>query len=118
MTNAWTTSDYRHNTLPYEPQDHSGNLPCTACHLSNTDFVAWQYPGFQPTCAGCHAGDYELKPHKKVVKNAVPPSEIKYTVSEIPDCAGACHQYTDATFTTISKFKTGEHHISDGTWDN
>jgi len=65
VTNAWTPADYRHTTLPYEPQDHRGNLRCTECHQSNTELVAWRYAAFQPDCAGCHAGDYKSGPHKK-----------------------------------------------------
>jgi hypothetical protein len=110
ITNAWTPADYRHVTLPYEPQDHRDNLQCTECHQSNTEFVAWQYPAFQPDCAGCHAGDYKLGPHKKIKD-----PDIKYTVSELRDCSGACHVYTNPSMNNLEKSRPGpKHRISDG----
>jgi hypothetical protein len=108
--NAWTPADYRHTGLPYEPQDHQGNLLCTECHQSNTEVVSWQFPAFQPDCAGCHGGDYKSGPHKKTES-----PETKYTASELRDCTGACHVYRDSSLTTIEKNRPGpEHRISGG----
>jgi predicted CXXCH cytochrome family protein len=110
VTNAWAPADYRHTTLPYEPQDHRGNLQCTECHQSNTEQVAWRYSAFQPDCAGCHAGDYKQGPHKKSES-----PDIKYTASELRDCSGACHIYNNGNFNSIKKNRPGpEHRISGG----
>jgi hypothetical protein len=61
-----------------------------------------------PDCAGCHASDFRSGPHKKVDS-----PQINYTVSELRDCSGACHEYTDATFTTIRRTRSGEHSVRD-----
>jgi hypothetical protein len=109
-TNAWTPDEFRHTTLPYEPLDHRDNLECTDCHQANTETIAWQYPAFQPDCAGCHAGDYKSGPHKKTEN-----PDTKYTVSELRDCTGACHVYTNSNMNSIKKNRPGpEHRISGG----
>jgi predicted CXXCH cytochrome family protein len=109
-TNVWMPSDFQHSTLPYEPLDHSGNLLCTTCHQANTETVVWQFPAYQPDCAGCHAGDFKPGPHKKHEN-----PDVEYSVSELRDCSGACHVYTDGTLTTIKDNRPGpEHRISDG----
>jgi hypothetical protein len=109
-TNQWTPHNYRHTGLPYEPLDHRGNLACTECHQGNTETVNWRSPAFQPDCAGCHSNDYESGPHKKQEN-----PDRRYTVSELRDCAGACHVYTDSSMTTIQKNRPGpEHRISGG----
>ncbi|MGB5165724.1 MAG: cytochrome c3 family protein, partial [Woeseiaceae bacterium] len=108
--NGWTPVDYRHNGLSYEPLDHRGNLSCDACHSNNSDVVNWRYPAFQPDCAGCHAGDYKSGPHKKWEN-----PDTTYTASELRDCTGACHIYTNSSMTTIKKNRPGpEHRISGG----
>jgi predicted CXXCH cytochrome family protein len=105
---AWTPTDYHHTGLPFEPLDHRGNLQCTECHDSNTEVVNWRFPAFQPDCAGCHGSDYKSGPHKKSEN-----PDIKYSASELRNCSGACHVYTDSTFTTIKKNRPGpEHRIS------
>jgi predicted CXXCH cytochrome family protein len=108
-TNAWTPADYRHN-LSYEPQDHRDNLSCTDCHQSNTEQVNYRNAAFGPDCAGCHANDYKSGPHKKHEN-----PDVRYTVSELRDCSGACHVYTNSTLTTIKKRRNGpEHRVSSG----
>lgn len=57
-TIAWVPDDMMHTTLAYEPLDHRGNFACTRCHENNSDTINWPSPGYQPDCAGCHAGDY------------------------------------------------------------
>ena len=42
------------------------------------------------------------------------PSTVYYSVSELRDCAGACHEYTDNTLTTIKENRNGEHRATDG----
>jgi hypothetical protein len=35
---------------------------------------------------------------------------MKYTVSELRNCSGACHVYTDANMTTIYRTRNGPQH--------
>jgi len=109
-TSAWLPSTFRH-TSPSYPGDHSRNLVCQDCHLSNTAVVTWSFPSYAPDCAGCHANDFKPDSHKKVDS-----PQILYTVSELRDCSGACHMYRDSTFTTISRSRTGEHSVRSGGW--
>ena len=109
-TIAWIPHVYMHTGLPFEPLDHRGNLACTACHRSNSETVSWPNPVFQPDCAGCHTGNFRSDPHKKHEN-----PDVRYTVSELRDCSGACHIYTDSSMTTIKESRPGpEHRISDG----
>jgi len=99
-----------HTGLPFEPLDHRGNLQCTECHQANSEVVNWANAAFQPDCAGCHSNDYKSGPHKKHEN-----PDRSYTVSELRDCSGACHVYTDSSMTTIKKSRPGpEHRISGG----
>ena len=70
--------------------------------------MQWQFPAYQPDCAGCHANDFKPE-HKKVDSPTV-----FYTVAELRDCTGACHLYADTTLTTIKERRSGEHHVGDG----
>ena len=49
-----------------------------------------------------------LDPHKKFEN-----PDTKYNVSELRDCSGACHIYTDSSLTTIEKTRNSEHRVSD-----
>ena len=75
------------------------------------DSVPWDFPQYQPDCAGCHTNDYESGPHKKVDS-----PRILYTAGELRDCAGSCHVYTDAILSTIDKARSGEHRVTSGGW--
>jgi hypothetical protein len=105
---AWTPLTFRHSSANY-PGDHRGNLACNRCHTSNSDAVPWPFPAYTASCAGCHAGDFEPGPHNKTV------AEVKYTAGELRNCSGACHVYTDATMTVISRPRPGpEHRVTGG----
>ncbi|NQZ11164.1 MAG: hypothetical protein HRT35_28765, partial [Algicola sp.] len=108
-TRSFNFNGYSH-TGSY-PGDHRENLECKDCHTTNSEVIPWRFP-YAPSCAGCHANEYEADEHKKT-KNP----RIYYTVSELSDCSGACHEYTDSTFTTIKKTRYGEHKVSDGDFD-
>jgi len=108
--NAWLPLMFTHMSPTY-PGDHRGPPPCQACHTGNSETIAWPFAAYQPDCAGCHASDYKADSHKKVDSPA-----IFYTVSELRDCTGACHQFTDGTFTTIEKARPGEHRPGDSEW--
>ncbi|MCU7944768.1 MAG: hypothetical protein KZQ87_19035, partial [Candidatus Thiodiazotropha sp. (ex Cardiolucina cf. quadrata)] len=89
------------------PGDHRQNLGCNRCHTSNSESVPWPFAAYAPDCAGCHANEYRTGPHDKY-------GDVKYNVSELRDCAGACHEYTDSSMTTIRRRRSGEHRVSDG----
>jgi len=111
-TRAWTpVTTFHHSTANY-PGDHRSSVECLDCHKGNSEIISWQYGAYKPDCAGCHAGRYKEKAHKKT-KN---PTTIYYPVSELRDCSGACHRYTDNTFTVIEKHHSSHHHASDGGW--
>ena len=89
---AWTPLVFKHTSSEY-PGDHTGTNPtCLACHTTNTDQATWKAPAYRPACAGCHSSQYKPDPHTKY-------GNVKYTVSELRNCSGACHMYTDSTLT-------------------
>jgi hypothetical protein len=110
-TNLWAPSTFVHSSPNY-PGNHRANLACTACHKTNAEVVAWPFPAYQGDCAGCHSNSYRAGSHKKTES----PTTINYTVDELRDCAGACHEYTNNTFTTIKTARNAHHRVSDGGW--
>jgi len=56
------------------------------------------------TCAGCHAKDFKPAAHPKTVKGQ------SYTVTELANCSGACHVYSDSTQSTITRSLPGPYH--------
>ncbi|MFQ5481602.1 MAG: cytochrome C, partial [Nitrospinaceae bacterium] len=108
-TRGWIpTLTFRHSSANF-PGDHNAGVTCRDCHKGNTQQATWTTGQYKPDCAGCHANDYKQGPHKKT-KNPT----IFYTVGELRDCAGPCHEYTDSTFTTIRKNRNGEHRTNKG----
>jgi hypothetical protein len=107
-TIRWTPINFRHTSGNY-PGDHRSNVVCLSCHTGNSQTIAWPNAAYKPDCAGCHAGDYRAEKHKKVDS-----PRVLYTVSELRDCTGSCHVYTDNTLTTIEKTRNSEHRVSDG----
>ena len=107
-SSGWSPLFFTH-TGAY-PGDHRQNLDCTDCHTSNAQTVPFPFPAYQPDCAACHANDYDQDEHDKA-------PGIQYTVSELRDCSGACHEYTNSSFTTIKDAKIGEHRVSDADFD-
>jgi hypothetical protein len=80
-----------------------------ACHQSNSQTATWTAPAYRPDCAGCHVNDYKSGSHKKYEN-----PDANYTVSELRDCSGSCHIYTDSSMTTIKKSRNNEHSVNDG----
>jgi hypothetical protein len=110
-TTAWLpVIRYRHTSGNY-PGDHAAGVGCLSCHTGNSQVVPWRFATYAPACAGCHADDYKPDKHKKVSK-----PQILYTVSELRNCAGACHQYTDPSLTTIEKIRNSKHVPSKTSW--
>jgi hypothetical protein len=86
-------------------------MTCSSCHIGNAEANAWRTASYKPDCAGCHAADFRAGEHTKVDS-----PRIQYTVSELRDCTGACHTYTDSTLTRIKTSRTGHHRVSSGGW--
>ena len=107
-TTGWTPlGTYSHLSPGYKA--HGAGLSCASCHKNNSEVLAWPAPAYKPDCAGCHASTFKPGSHKKVDS-----PQILYTVAELRNCNGSCHQYNDSTFTTIKKSRTGEHRPTDG----
>ncbi|HED17373.1 MAG TPA: hypothetical protein ENI64_11245 [Gammaproteobacteria bacterium] len=104
---AWTPVRYTH-TSPNYPGDHRGNLRCIRCHTGNGEAATYTAP-YKPDCGGCHAKNYKPGPHPKHENPGV-----KYTVSELRDCSGSCHVYSDSTLTTRIKTRNSRHRANDG----
>jgi hypothetical protein len=110
-TTRWTPlALFRHDSPDY-PGDHRTATLCVDCHRTNNQIIAWTFPAYKPDCAGCHANDYKDGPHKKTES-----PETKYTVSELRDCSGSCHFYTDSSLTTIKESRPSRHRASGGGW--
>jgi len=107
-TDFWTPDIFVHASANY-PGDHRDNLACTDCHQTNADQVTWPSPAYLPNCAGCHANDFKPGPHKQYEN-----PDVTYTVTDLQDCTGACHVYTDSSLTTIEKFRPGPEHTVNG----
>ena len=105
---AWLPDTFRHMSANY-PGEHRQNLTCTDCHRASTETVQWPFPALQPDCGGCHMDDFEPGPHKKYEN-----PDTFYSASDLRDCTGACHVYTDASLTVIKDARSGEHRVSAG----
>ncbi len=106
-TTNWLTINFSHNSASY-PGDHNSSVTCIQCHQSNSQTVIWTSATYKPDCAGCHANNYVRDKHDKYPPNAT------YSVSELRDCSGPCHEYTDSTMTTIDKTNNNQHNVRDG----
>jgi hypothetical protein len=104
LTTAWTPIIFRHTSADY-PGDHRSSVTCNDCHTTNAQTISWPNPAYAPDCAACHSGDFRSGPHKKYET----PTTVNYTVSELRDCSGACHIYTDSSMTTIRERRNSEH---------
>ena len=110
-TTAWTANAYTHLSPAYE--NHGNNVTgCLSCHKQNNEKITYQNASLFPDCAACHASKYKPDPHKKFES----PTTMRYTVSELRDCAGACHIYTDNTLTTIKTRRAGPQHRATGSF--
>jgi hypothetical protein len=110
-TTVFKPSTFRHLSATY-PGDHAVALMCTNCHTGNAELVPWRTPAYAPNCAACHTSNYKPGSHKKFDT----PTTGLYTVSELRDCTGACHLYTDNTLTKIKTARTGKHRVNRNAW--
>ena len=99
----WTPTHFVHPVGAY-PGDHRINLACAACHVSNSEAIAWAAPASAGSCAGCHSKNFRPASHPKTASGS------PYTVGELRDCSGSCHVYADATLKTIRKSRPGPYH--------
>jgi hypothetical protein len=106
----WSLIRFHHTSAAY-PGAHRAALSCTSCHTSNTDQVPWPSAANPGTCGGCHAKDFKPAAHPRTIKG------VTYTASELANCSGACHVYSDTTQSTITRSLPGPHHrVSDATF--
>jgi hypothetical protein len=109
-TMLWTPVNYRHLSPTYV--DHGSAVECSSCHSGNSQAAAGKFPAFKLTCAGCHVDKYTPMQHVKFQR----PVRVYYTVSELRDCTGSCHTYTDSTMRTIAQRNFSRHRAFGGTW--
>jgi hypothetical protein len=106
----WSAVNFKHVSAAY-PGQHRATLSCAACHTSNTDQIPYLSPANAGKCAGCHAKDFKPDAHPKTVKG------IKYSASELANCSGACHIYSDSTQSTTTRSLPGPYHrVTDATF--
>jgi hypothetical protein len=109
--NAWRSVNYRHSSSNY-PGDHNSTIVCKSCHTGNTEAANWTSAAYKPACAGCHASRYRIGSHLKTGQ----PEDAFYPLVELKDCTGACHVYTNNTFSVIQQPRTGHHRSNAGGW--
>ncbi|MGE0115481.1 MAG: hypothetical protein AB7T07_11460 [Steroidobacteraceae bacterium] len=106
----WAVITFRHDSVNY-PGDHKAVLSCVSCHTSNTDQIPYSSPADAGSCTGCHAKDFKADVHVKTAAG------LKYTASELRNCAGACHVYADDALSTVTKSAPGPYHrVSDASF--
>ena len=105
---SWSSVTFTHTSAEF-PGEHKAAAGCTSCHTTNTDKATWQFGAYRPGCGGCHANSFKPEGHAKTVEG------MTYNLSELQNCSGACHIYTDARLTTIAKARPAGHHkVTDG----
>ncbi|HEY2527864.1 MAG TPA: cytochrome c3 family protein [Xanthobacteraceae bacterium] len=110
-TMFWTpVTAYRHISPAYV--NHGPGVECSSCHVGSSQAVAWKFPQYRSTCAGCHADKYRPQQHVKYER----PIKMYYTVSELRDCSSSCHTYTDNTMRTIVQRNFSQHRAFGGGW--
>jgi hypothetical protein len=108
------TKRYSHLSGNY-PGNHNSGVTCIKCHKGNSEVIVYENTAYLPFCASCHGLEFLKKDHKKVDT-----PRLIYLVDDathnIKDCRSACHEYSDSTFSTITKTRNNKHNVSDGGW--
>ena len=107
-TSAWVpVITYTHNSgTGFAP--HSGPPLCKSCHTANSSSIPNAHlPG---SCSACHTANFKAGSHIRTQS----PTRVLYTAAQLHDCTGACHEYTNNTFTVIKTNRTGHHRSTDG----
>jgi hypothetical protein len=99
----WSALAFTHASAAY-PGDHKAALACVACHTTNTDQIPYASAANAGSCAGCHSKDFKPELHPKTADGQ------NYTASELRNCSGACHVYSDAALGTVSRSVSGPYH--------
>ncbi len=115
-TTVWSPiKSYIHTTTYYKAHPSLSMTlyaDCKLCHINNNEVITGAphmgNAAYKPDCAWCHATQFKAGSHKKTGT----PTTVNYTVAELKNCAGACHEYTNNTFTTIKTSRTGHHSSS------
>jgi hypothetical protein len=111
QTTFWSpVAKYRHTSPAYV--NHGPGIDCASCHAGNSQMVAWKFPAYRMTCAGCHADKFRPMAHLKFER----PAKVYYTVSDLRDCAATCHTYADGTQRTIVARNFSRHRAFGGGW--
>jgi len=106
----WNALNFRHLSPQY-PGQHRTALTCEQCHTTNSEHIVFTSAADAGTCGGCHAKNFKPDVHPKTVKGQL------YSASELADCTGACHVYTDSTRATIAKsVRSPYHRVTDGSF--
>jgi hypothetical protein len=111
QTTFWSpVTKYRHTSPAYV--NHGPGVECASCHAGNSQMVAWKFPAYRMTCAGCHADKFRPMAHLKFER----PAKVYYTVSDLRDCAASCHTYADGTQRTTVARSFSRHRAFGGGW--
>ena len=80
-TTAWAPTSFTHSPTGNYPGNHAVQLTCLSCHRQNDQAITYRHPAYAPSCAACHAGDYEsgVDEHR--------------SLSQDRNCAG-CHEHS------------------------
>jgi hypothetical protein len=111
QTMFWSpVKNYRHMSPAFV--NHGPGVDCQGCHAGNSQAVAWKFPAYRMTCAGCHADKFRPTSHVKSQR----PVKMYYTVSELRDCTASCHTYADSTQRTVVSRSFSRHRAFGGGW--
>jgi hypothetical protein len=111
QTTFWSpVTKFQHTSPAYV--NHGPGIDCASCHAGNSQMVAWKFPAYRMTCAGCHADKFRPTAHIKFEH----PIKVYYTVSDLRDCAATCHTYADGTQRTIVTRNFSRHRAFGGGW--
>jgi hypothetical protein len=117
-TTVWSPIRSYVHTSPYY-KTHTGlsmtvYADCLLCHINKNEVITGAphrgNAAYKPDCAWCHATQFKAGSHIKTSS----PTTVLYTVAELKNCNGACHTYTNNTFTTVKTSRTGQHRSTDG----
>ncbi len=116
-TANWTTLLVYTHTSPAYVLHYFGTTAttCITCHKQNNEKIAYTSPSLFPNCAACHSNKFVPDPHTKYNS----PTKVLYTFTELKDCTGACHIYTDQTLSKIATTRTTntKHRASRNSWN-
>jgi hypothetical protein len=99
----WNPVVFTHVSAAY-PGNHRTSHTCANCHATNAETVPYAFAADAGSCGGCHNKDFKAAAHPKVAGGA------NYSASELRNCSGACHVYSDATLRGMAHPQPGPYH--------